>query len=79
MLFPDEARGWTDKQASSVHVHVLQIRRKTHNKLFSKGKVGLTFMNRRLRVALTATLCFTTVLGMCAVLEIYVSFTPFKR
>lgn len=59
-------------------VHVLQIRGKTHNK-FSKSKIGLTFMNRRLGVALTATLCFTTMLGMCTFLEIYVSFAPFKR
>jgi len=62
-----------------MRVHILQIRRKTHNKLFFKGKIGLTFMNRRLSVALTATLCFTAVLGMYAFLEIYVSFAPFKR
>jgi hypothetical protein len=60
-------------------LRVLQIRRKTHSKLFSKSNIGLTFMNRRLGVALTATLCFTTVLGMCAFLEICVSFAPFKR
>jgi len=67
------------RQAISVCVHVMQIRRKTYSKLLSKSKIGLTFMNRHFSVALTATLCFTIVLEMSAFLESYVPFVPFKR
>jgi hypothetical protein len=43
--FSTETGERNDRLASSVLVHVLQIRRKTHNILFPKNKIGLTFMN----------------------------------